>query len=281
SKYLVLLGSLLIVTACNINDSLEQEPKEFLTNEAVWNDNTRIVSVLANYYDRLPKHVSLEEGWQDFAAYTDAMWSGSSEMDFLNNLTTYEYSRWSLWDYELIRDINLAIENINEYSTELLPEEREQFIVELRFLRAYMYFEHVKRMGGVPIITEILEFNEADVESIQHPRNTEEEGYDFSASELERIVDVIGNEESKTRANRWTVLALKSRAMLYAGSIARYNNQMGNPIETSGEEVGIPGSRAEDYYQQALDAAEEIINQGPFALYQNTEDLGENFYETL
>src|SRR5699024_10808626 len=100
SKYLVLLGSLLIVTACNINDSLEQEPKEFLTNEAVWNDKTRIVSVLANYYDRLPKHVSLEEGWQDFAAYTDAMWSGSSEMDFLNNLTTYEYSRWSLWDYE-------------------------------------------------------------------------------------------------------------------------------------------------------------------------------------
>ncbi len=64
SKYLVLLGSLLIVSACNIKDSLEQEPKEFLTNEAVWNDNARIVSVIANYYDRVPKHVSLEDGWE-------------------------------------------------------------------------------------------------------------------------------------------------------------------------------------------------------------------------
>ncbi|MDZ7691142.1 MAG: RagB/SusD family nutrient uptake outer membrane protein [Balneolaceae bacterium] len=280
-KYLLFLAGLFFFASCNINESLDQEPKELLTNEAVWNDSDRIESVLANYYDRLPKHASLDENWQNFAEYTDAMWSGPAGGGFRNNIPAYDFSRWSLWDYDLIRDINLAIENIEEFSTELPPVEREQFQAELRFQRAYMYFELVKRMGGVPIIQQTID-NEGDVESMRFPRDTEEAVYDFISSELDAIVDIIGNEESQTRANRWAVLALKSRAMLYAGSIAKYNSQMADPIETAGGEVGIPASRADDYFQQAFDAAEEIINQGPYSLYeQNTDDLGANFYEAI
>jgi hypothetical protein len=69
--------------------------------------------------------------------------------------------------------------------------------------------------------------------------------------------------------------------MLYAGSIARYNNRMPVPITTPGGEVGIPADRAVDYYTQALAAAQEIISSGRYNLYTANPNRGENFYEAI
>jgi len=278
---------LLIAIACNLpltsceTDWLEREPPSILLDEQVWNDANLITGVLSNFYDRIPAHTSLTTGWTEFAAYDEAMWSGQSNQEGLNNIVSYPFDRWGLWNFELIRDINLSIKKLQEISA--LEESRKtQFISELRFIRAQIYFEHVKRMGGVPIITEELIYDfSGDPSGLQFPRNKEEEVYDFIATELDAIIPSIGNEGSKTRANRFTALALKSRAMLYAASLAKYNNQMGAPISLPGGEVGIPAARAEGYYNQSLDASLEIINEGGYALYQENPDLGENFYEAL
>src|SRR5690606_27171873 len=102
----------------------------------------------------------------------------------------------------------------------------------------------------------------------------------FISTELEEIKDQLPQTAgSKTRANKWTALALKSQAMLYAASIAKYTNLMTDPIRTPGNEVGIPAERANDYYEQSLAASQEILEDGPFALYEENPDLAQNFYE--
>ncbi len=58
-------------------------------------------------------------------------------------------------------------------------------------------------------------------------------------------------------------------------------NLMPNPITTPGGEVGIPASRAAEYYQKSLDASKEIINSGFYSLYKANSNLGENFYEAV
>jgi hypothetical protein len=45
--------------------------------------------------------------------------------------------------------------------------------------------------------------------------------------------------------------------------------------------VGIPASKANEYYQKAFDASVEVINSGFYQLYNNNPNLGENFYEAL
>jgi hypothetical protein len=166
-----------------------------------------------------------------------------------------------LWNYSLIRDINLAIEKITNVSVKLTDAQKTQFISELRFLRAFNYFELVKRMGGVPLITETLVYDfSGDPSSLQKPRAKEFEVYDFVASECDAIAESLGNVASNgtpsvSRANKWTALALKSRAMLYAGSLAKYNNALGVPITTAGQEVGIPASKISEYYTKSLDAS--------------------------
>ena len=105
--------------------------------------------------------------------------------------------------------------------------------------------------------------------------------YDFIATELDAIKDELGNAGSNTRANKFTAMALKSRAMLYAGSIAKYNNLMASPITTPGGEVGIPAARANDYYTKSLAASRGDHQQRQLSLYKTNPNLGETFYEAI
>lgn len=271
----------LALTACD-GDYLTTEPQTIITDERVWTDPNMIVGVLADIYDRLPEYGVFNSA--AMTSYDEAIWSGGAGggPEAVNQILEYTYDRWALWDYGLIRHINLAIESIEAASSPALDPLKTQLIAEFRFLRAYVYFELVKRMGGVPLVTTqlIYDFN-GDPSYLQMPRNTEAEVYDFIASELDAIANQLGNANSKTRANRWTALALKSRAMLYAASVARHNSEMPNPITLPGGEVGIPGSRAAEYYQKSLDASREILNNGPYSLYMANADRGMNYYEVF
>ncbi len=269
-------------------ESWLEEPKPYtlVKPEQVWNDKRMITSLLANYYNRLPSHSTIYSGMGNFAAYDEAMANGSNEsqIDLNNNaIVQYGYNRWQYWDYGLIRDINKAIGGLAKYADKLEQSYKDQITSEFRFLRAYVYFEMVKRMGGVPVVTEELLYDFAgDPSYLAKPRNKEAEVYDFIASECDAIKNLVGNGTSKDRANKYSVLALKCRAMLYAGSLAKYNNQMPAPITLPGEIVGIPASRANEYYQKSLDAAKEIITSGKYALYRdNPDNPGQNFYEAL
>jgi len=280
-KFLTISFLFILVAGCT--EKWLDEPKSYtlIRPEQVWNDQKMIISLLANQYNRLPIHYSIERDLSNFASYDEGMATGSEAFDVsVNNLTNYAYNRWTLWEYGLIRDINEAIEGLEKYSTKLQPSLREQFSAEFRFLRAFVYFEMVKRMGGVPLITQTMIYDfSGDPSYLAKPRNKEEEVYDFIASECDAIKDIIGNEGSRDRANKYAVLALKCRAMLYAGSLAKYNNLLPVPINLPGGEVGIAASRANGYYQASLNAAKEIISSGKYSLYNANPDKGVNFYE--
>jgi starch-binding outer membrane protein, SusD/RagB family len=288
---LVLIG----LVSCK-KDWLDRQSKTLITDSQVWNDPAQISAYLANLYDRLPTDQGLQDindgadgrlaQWRNMADYDEAIWSGYSGEYGRSNLVTYSTTRWTLWDYSFVRDVNLAIENINSQGTSLDATTKKQSIAELRFLRAFIYFEMVKRMGGVPIVTHQLIYDfSGDPSALRQPRNKEVEVYDFIASELDAIMEDLGNvsgsNTSNSRANKYTALALKSRAMLYAASIAKYNNLMASPITTPNGEVGIPAAKANEYYQKSLDASNLIINSGLYQLKTNPSNPAQAFYEAV
>ncbi|WBL25316.1 RagB/SusD family nutrient uptake outer membrane protein [Zunongwangia sp. HGR-M22] len=278
---ILLLTCFISILSCNHNEYLQRDPKNIIGDEQLWNDPELIKSLMANYYDRLPSlHGVFNDG--GMTEMDNAMWSGHFDSNWRNDFQYGDdYGRY--WDYGFIRDINLALDNLEEYSTEIDEDQKNLFNAELRFIRAFVYFELVKRMGGVPIVTEqlIYDFN-GDPEYLQIPRAKEAEVYDFIYQELEDIKDnLASNNGSKTRANTFIALALESRAMLYAGSIAKYNNLMDSPITLPGEEVGIPAGRATEFYNRSLTASQEILQNGNYTLYDENPDRGMNFYEML
>lgn len=281
NKILFLIIIACSLVACNDNKWLEEDPKNIITDEQTWNDPKLITSLLANYYDRLPHlHGVFYTG--GMSEIDDAMWSGHRDQNWRNEIEYgNDYGRY--WDYGLVRDINLALENIDKYSVSLAEQQKNRFKGELRFIRAFVYFEMVKRMGGVPIVTtQLIYSGDGDPSPLQVARSKEYEVYDFIFEELEAVKeDLKENSTSQTRANYYTALALESRAMLYAASTAKYNSLLASPIALQGEEVGIPATKATEYYKKSLEASKEIIASKKYNLYDKNPDKGENFYEML
>ncbi|QNL47963.1 RagB/SusD family nutrient uptake outer membrane protein [Olivibacter sp. SDN3] len=276
-----LLSTTVLMSLSGCKKWLDREPTEILLEDEVWGDPELARSVLANLYNRLQPFGGLEGGKLSPTDVDEAMWSGGlGGNNDRNTRVNYPYNIKQYWDYGLIRDVTLFLENI-EASTLIQGEDKLQLLAEGRFIRAFIYFLHVRSMGGVPLILRTYQYSGPDdVAGMREPRSTEAGIYDFIASELDAIQDQLPQSaSSRTRANKWTVLALKSRAMLYAASTAKYNNLMTDPILTANGEIGIPADRAAAYYEQSLLASKEILEQGPFALYRENPDLTQNFYD--
>lgn len=276
--YLLLIASVAI-WSCSKNDEefLDRPSTSILTQEQIFSDPKTTLSVLADLYNRYYDFGTVED-WASLAGFNVAYWSEAGRYPEFQN-DGWGYGAWGTWDYAYIREINLFLERCSE-ATELTEEDKTRFLAEARFLRASYYFEMVKRMGGVPLILESETYDfSGDASYLQHPRETEAAIYDFVISEAEALKDILPNDaNTKSRATKGAVLAMQARAALYAASIAKYGATTPQ-VSLPGGEVGIPASRANEYYTKALEASEAIINgeAGGYGLYTKKPDLSENF----
>lgn len=160
--------------------------------------------------------------WSTVLGYTDGRWS-----------STNAYSRWS---FEGIRKANFFLEeSVNSdfselrfdknYEAEMKRFNRYQY--EVRFLRAYFYFNLARAYGDVPLITKVLTEEEAN----QVSRTPVAEVFDFIVKECDDIADELpvdytklendaanGTSPETGRITKQAVLALKARTLLYWAS---------------------------------------------------------------
>lgn len=273
-----LAACLLSTTACS--DFLDRDPDKILTNDQVFKDAVMIKSVLANYYGRVTwgQHVA---DWGAYTVIDEAAYCNGGP----DHRSTFEDDRWRVYDYTLVRDINQFLKGLRE-TTALTDAVKAPLEGEARFLRAWYYFNVCRGLGGMPIVgDEIFDYEAGmDVTTLQRPRATEAEMYDYIISECKAIYNMLPAEKqtNSARANKWAAKMLEARAAVYAASIANYNNKMVTPIQTSGGEVGIPADKAAGYYQIALAAAEDVIKNSPYTLQDRKPDnKGLNFYEAV
>lgn len=273
-----LAACLLSTTACS--DFLDRDPDKILTNDQVFKDAVMIKSVLANYYGRVTwgQHVA---DWGAYTVIDEAAYCNGGP----DHRSTFEDDRWRVYDYTLVRDINQFLKGLRE-TTALTDAAKAPLEGEARFLRAWYYFNVCRGLGGMPIVgDEIFDYEAGmDVTTLQRPRATEAEMYDYIISECKAIYNMLPAEKqtNSARANKWAAKMLEARAAVYAASIANYNNKMVTPIQTSGGEVGIPADKAAGYYQIALAAAEDVIKNSPYTLQDRKPDnKGLNFYEAV
>ncbi|WP_413669619.1 RagB/SusD family nutrient uptake outer membrane protein [Mucilaginibacter sp. Mucisp86] len=270
---------LLVTGACRKDsDFLDVPPKQVVTSDVAFSDPNLVLSILADLYNRVYDFSGLDNGWASFADFSESFPSENGSY-YIVQRTGWDFGSWGTWDYKYVRDLNLFIERATA-ATKLTDAQKNQFIAEGRFLRAQYYFELVKRMGGVPLITKSLNYDfSGNVEALQIPRAKESEVYDFIISEAEAIKGLLPvNVSEKSRATPAAVLAMESRAALYAASIAKYGATTPQ-VSLPGGEVGIPASAATGYYTKALAAAKEIISgtAGNYSLYKQLPDLSDNF----
>jgi len=131
--------------------------------------------------------------------------------------------------YTAIADVNMYLEKIDQTDIsdwQYNPDyknwvaQMEMFPYELRFLRAYFYFELFKTYGDVPLVTTTLTNGQAN----NIKRTSADEIVKFIVEECDAIAPYLpvsfateyGSEVG--RATRIAVAALKARTLLYAAS---------------------------------------------------------------
>lgn len=266
---IVSLGLLTAAGGCKKDsDFLDVQPFNIITADQTFSDPAQALTVVADLYNRVYDITAFKNGWESFIDPGEAI-ASTNNINVWGSRNGWGFGEWSNWDYGYLREINLFIERATA-ATALSDADKKLFVAEGRFLRAAHYFELVKRMGGVPLITKSLTYDySGDATNLQNARAKESEVYDFIISELEAIKpDLPASAGVKDRASRGMAAAVQARAALYAGSIAKYGATTPT-VSLSGGEVGIPASMAAAYYTKALAAAKEVIsgNTGAYRLY--------------
>ena len=292
---------MLLLTAVACTDSYQGTPVNMFTEDYLFSRTDSNGVVARQFLNRIywymrNGHNGVNGDYLD-AASDDALSVNSGDPD-VYKLAVGRYSASStipsdmIWTdpYGLIRRVNILLNGIdvvpfNTTYIDALGNARPLNVsmkAEARFLRAYFYFELMKRYGGIPIIGDkVYDLNE----NIELPRSTFEQTVKYIVSELDAIKDDLRSLPLPDAAANAHVVttqaaqALKIRVLLYAAS-PLFNEK---PVESGNELVGY-ATYDRERWKTAADAARSFMNAygtdgGPLGLDPNFKDVFTNWYD--
>ena len=284
-KYLI-MGLVTVFGAASCADFLEVEPKDRVTGNALLSSDGGINAYMAGHYYNLP----IEDFRYDFTGggYNVGrcdggktnMMSGPEAVHSEWGDVASQTDRFGNWEalYKYIRGFNELKANIPLMKPSN-PATIDQVTGEYYFMMAYTYFALARRHGGVPLITEVQEFN-GDYDAVKVPRSTEVATWKFILEMCDKAAASLPDATTQERANKWTAYALKSRAALYAASVGKFWDRNGAML--TGEAVteklvgGFTDADVKFFYEECIKASAEVIRSGKFSLYgENPASLDE------
>ena len=283
NKIIALSFAVLALASCN--KYLDMTPSDRVSEKTIWAE-TETAEYSINYLwsyiwdlNASPTVIGLTEALTDEMKYTSYNYNAlcyiPSEMSYGGSVltTTYVDSYMGCWGtlYTAIRRVNADLSYLHAYG-QMSEADKTRLEGELRFLRAYFYFELVKRYKDVIIYDEDLTAINKNKEI-----DTESEAWDFVRKDLEYACDALPAASSaKGRINKGMAYALTTRAMLYA---KRYD-----AVVTAAAEVAGLGYSLEPQYADAF--GKSLAEGNREAILQYTFDLANgithsfNFYYT-
>ncbi|MET3126683.1 hypothetical protein ABID42_001785 [Arcicella rosea] len=277
--------ALLSTALCSCVKELDGEVVNNLPESVVYNDKTLIQSTLAAFY------TSVNYGQQngDYGSYhildeANVQYGAATTTDDEKQIPRNFYR---VYDYGLVRRINQFLKGINSSTAKSLPSlpepERLNMEAQAKFLRAWYYFSMARSIGGMPIIGDTVYTYQAgvDVTGWRVPRSSEAQIYRYIIDQCDQIIPRLTTSKTTNSAvvNKWAALMLKSRAAIYAASIAKYGNLKTPTVRTTGWEAGIPADSATAFYTLALATAQKVIAESPYVIQKDAANPGLAFYK--
>lgn len=205
-QFILFLTIALGCSSCS--DFLDTYPHDALSPVSAWKSESDVEKFLVSCYD----------GW---ASPDDIFyWDTTSDIGFANfardswrymsNGSMTSANVYNLYDFFIIRSCNTLLENIINIPFEN-EAKKNNIIGQAKTIRAYQYFLKNWWYGGVPIIENYENSEEAKVE-----RNSEEEVKNYIYKELDEAIPMLYDvPEEKGRIAKGAALALKMRSALY------------------------------------------------------------------
>jgi len=249
-----------------IGCSLDEYNPSGSTSDIVFSTEKGMNSLVnATYYNLSSQFYGREDVMFLFEGGTD-LWYMGARGTYADQLMTYTEKLGSTtgqikntWQrlYEMVNYANTGIGRIDlvDYSDNNLRLAKEG---ELRYIRAYAYWMIAETFGGVTLRT-----TETKGVPLTAERSSLKDFYNLIISDLERATEILPYVQTEIgRAEKKSAYGMLARAALTRASYLEY-------FENNKQE-------ADKFYQKALDAANELIeNQAEYGckLYDDFEDV--------
>lgn len=235
-KHIALLLSLAsapVFTACE--DFLDTSESDYYTQKEILDNMDRVKQLATQVYSYLPHDFCNTSGAMQDAATDDAIhiYEISGIQRFVNGAWSANYTVDEVfgWYYQAIHDANFYLENCvgltfeDWENSDGFADNYKSYLnyeYEVRFLRAFYYFELVKRYQNIPLITKTLSQEEAN-EAVPSDANTilkfiVDECTDLASLLPVNYTNMPGGDSNLQRITKGMALALKSRVTLYMAS---------------------------------------------------------------
>ena len=309
NKFLYSLFAVLFIstvfTGCKRD--LTVVPNDFLVPDDIYTDEVLIRSVLSQFYlQSMGPTRPNQNGWgqqnDDWNKYQQ------DPDDALNNNggisssnLTWGRDRYKMDlgqdAYPIIRRINQFLAGIRSDKSKaaMAAIDNSRYEGEALFLRAYIYFQAVKTLGGISIVNdEVFSYAPgSDIIPLQKPRDSEAACYQYIIDECDKAAAKFNNDNglagtqavanlNRSLANKWACKMLKARAALYAASIAKWTTvRAPGQVKMDNSNtmvVGIPASMADNFYQQAFTAAKDVIDNSGYSIMTSATNPELAFY---
>lgn len=222
-------------------DLLETIPNDRISTEIYWktdNDATLAANAVYTYLEAV--NIFTWDGMSDIG-HTNIPFAVNAivergQFDAQDGIILNEWKN----DYAGIHSANAFLTNVDKVKT--VDKGRiERLKGEVKVLRAYLYIKLASLFGDVPLVTTEITLEE----SRNSTRVPVAQIWDFISAELTDAATILPTTQTeKGRITKGAALALKARAMLYAGR-----------------------------YQEAADAAKQVMTLNVYSLYPSYQNL--------
>lgn len=248
------LLSVLLLSGCN-DDFLERYPLDKISDANFWKTGADVKMYSNQFYQTL---FDARVAW-----YTTDNFSDNQVPSNRNTYTWGEYpvpssgGGWAKADWLQIRRVNYALERVGS-----IPEDATLLTshAELRFFRAFYYFEKLRKFGDVPWFNASLT---PESEGLNSPRDTRETVVENMLSDLDFSIANLPEASTEDRLTKFAALTLKGDIALYEGTFRKYHNLAGG---------------GESLLRQAAEAYEQVMKSGKFAVY-NTGNPQSDYFD--
>jgi len=269
-KICLVVVATMLSFSCN-DDFLDRQPLDEISNESFWNTENDLMVYNNSLYDLarndndVPIFMAFDDGF-DSHRYGIWNYSGFSDNTAPRHSRHNEYARkragkhtvsngaawygWRGWNF--LRAINVGMDNYG--TAEVSEEVRNKYIGEARLMRGWFYADKASKFGDVQWVDRELNIDDEDI--LYGARDDRDFVMGKALEDLNFAVANIpedwGDGNAPGRINRWGALLVKSRVCLFEGTWQKYHG----------------GSNADMWLGEAKAAALELMESGPYSLYQ-------------
>jgi len=171
-------------------------------------------------------------------------------------------------EWTSIRNVNIFFENYKKCGESF--DSYKHYVGEAHFFRAWFYYNLLQMYGNIPWYSKPLALDsEAELMRSRDPRTLI---VDSILIDLDKAALYLNarNTTGNNRLNKEAALAFKSRVALYEGTWEKYH---------ANTPFGTPGANPNKYFQECVNAAQELISGNYTRSIYSTGNPNNDYYQ--